>query len=205
LRKVYGRLRSKICQIQIFGRKRTVLAVNKYLCWLLNFQNVPMMRCRLCYFLCGLGENIFGEVTIIGDISKEFLCSPRCFLLVHCVNSWFLLVYCSSSRVFFKIWRPFEDRGETEKKFLRPSNFSCLFIDIYWSVGEAILKWYWRELYCDLNTFLTVIMSPRCFHLNAWKIAIRTAQRRLILKVQKPVEVHIYTKYLDFYLMTQSF
>ncbi len=35
-----------------------------------------------------------GERTNIGEISSEFLCGPRCFLLVRCQNTWFLLVYC---------------------------------------------------------------------------------------------------------------
>ncbi len=39
----------------------------------------------------------------------------HCFLLVLCVNSWFLLVNCSSSSVFFNIWRSFADRGEILK------------------------------------------------------------------------------------------
>ncbi len=30
----------------------------------------------------------------IGKISSEFLCGPRCLLLVRCQNTWFLLVYC---------------------------------------------------------------------------------------------------------------
>jgi hypothetical protein len=49
------------------------------------------------------------------------------------------------------------------------------------------------------------------FTLNAWKIAVRTAQKRLILKVKIPVggffldlEVSIFVKIFEMYLVTQS-
>jgi hypothetical protein len=48
-----------------------------------------------------------------------------------------------------------------------------------------------RVLNCDFddisnNYYFSQMFSPSPF---VWKIAIRTAQRRLISKVQKPVEV----------------
>ncbi len=69
-----------------------------------------------------------GEITFIGDVStKFFLSGPHCFLLVHFVNSWFLLVHSSSSNAFFKIAkRPFEDCGEIIKfGLLVPRNLQC--------------------------------------------------------------------------------
>ncbi len=45
-------------RIQIFGQKWTVLVVNKCLSLFLNFQTVPLMRCRHCHYPRGLGENI---------------------------------------------------------------------------------------------------------------------------------------------------
>ncbi len=70
-----------------------------------------------------------GEITFIGDVStKFFLSGPHCFLLVHFVNSWFLLVHSSSSNAFFKIAkRPFEDCGEIIKfGLLVPRNLFSL-------------------------------------------------------------------------------
>jgi hypothetical protein len=37
-------------RIPIFGQKLTVLVRNKNLSWFSHFQNVPLMRCRHCYF-----------------------------------------------------------------------------------------------------------------------------------------------------------
>jgi hypothetical protein len=63
-----------------------------------------------------------------------------------------------------------------------------LFIEIYWSVGEAIIKYYWRVLNCDFEDISINYYFSRMF-LPAWKTAIRTAEQRLVLKVQNPVEV----------------
>ncbi len=75
-----------------------------YLSWFLNFQNAPLVTCNHCYFPCGLGENIVEK--FIRDIFIEFLCGPRCSLLVH---------YYSFSVFFIIAKRPLEDRGETVK------------------------------------------------------------------------------------------
>ncbi len=79
------------------------------------------------------GEHI-GELTFVEDISIEFLCGPRCFPVVHCLNSLFLLVHYSISNVFLKVAKgPFEDRGETVKLICGPRILliACLFIEIY--------------------------------------------------------------------------
>jgi hypothetical protein len=65
-----------------YGTKQ--LEVNKYVSCFLNFQKASLMRCVAA--ISHKGENI-GELTFTGYISTEFLCSPRCFLRVHCVNS----------------------------------------------------------------------------------------------------------------------
>ncbi len=57
------------------------------------------------------------------------------------INFWFLLDPCSSSNLWHKIAkRPLEDREETVKNLLAALEYGLLFIEIYWSVGETILK-----------------------------------------------------------------
>jgi hypothetical protein len=60
-----------------------------------------------------------GEIThmySIGETSSKFLYGPSRFLLVHCMNSCFLLVHSSSSNMFFKIAkRLFKGRREKIK------------------------------------------------------------------------------------------
>ncbi len=106
-----------------------------------------------------------GELTFIGDISIEFLCGPLCFLFVYCVNSWFIMVYCSSSNVFFKIAKKtIRDPRRSSKTCLRPSNTACLFIEIYWSVGEAIVLERIKLRFKKTSPIIS--FSPKCFHLN---------------------------------------
>jgi len=33
-----------------------------------------------------------GETTLNGETSTKFICGPRIFVLVHWLNSWFLLL-----------------------------------------------------------------------------------------------------------------
>ncbi len=74
------------------------------------------------FFKCSSDEMssllcLFGRTNIYlrYSISNEFLYCPRCFLLIQCINSWFLFIYFSSFNVFFKIANgPFEDRGEVK-------------------------------------------------------------------------------------------
>ncbi len=85
-------------RIQINGKRRTV---HKYLTWFL------MSSLRFSW-------KHIRELTFIRVKSNEFLRSLRHFLLVHWLNSWFLLVRCSSPNVYFQIAkRPFEDHGQT--------------------------------------------------------------------------------------------
>ncbi len=128
------------------------------------------------------------------------------FLFVHCENYWLLLVHCSSSNVFFKIdKRPFEYDLHVHKNlhvlecrwdhfnsfgawrtWPRSSPFSTRApktgmlrqqraIRIVWHITIPI-RYGWL---LNCNLFLSYV-----FTLTAWKIAIRTAQQRLLLKVQ---------------------
>ncbi len=57
-----------------------------------------------------------GEITFIDETSIEFLCGPRHFLLVHLLNSRFLLAHSSRSNMVFKLAkRLFKGRGEKVK------------------------------------------------------------------------------------------
>ncbi len=138
------------------------------------------------------------SLTCIEDLSTEFLCGLPYFLLVHCVNSWFLLVYSIvlALMYFSKLLKDLSRTARFSKICLRPLNVACLFIEIYhgveWSViiiGDTILKENCREQNCDFENISNYFFYlPYDFTLTAWKIAIRTAQWRLILIA---VEVHI--------------
>jgi hypothetical protein len=43
---------------------------------------------------------------------------------------------------------------------------ACLLIEIYWSVGETILKLYWSVLTVIFKTSPKIIIRPVCYHLN---------------------------------------
>ncbi len=118
----------------------------------------------------------------ITPLVRYSLCGPRSFLLVHWLNSWFLLVHSSSSNMFFKIAkRLFKGHGENVKFVCYPRMFG-LFIEIYWSAVVAILQYYWRVLNVFLNKSPISIMSPICFQLTMF-------HQRTILKVIRPVVV----------------
>ncbi len=89
--------------IPIFGQKCTVLAIKTSpgFCFFKMFLWLDL----ICDFWRCLGENVLGGITYtcIRYISTEFLCGPRCSLLVHCLNFWFLLVHCLCSNIFFRI------------------------------------------------------------------------------------------------------
>ncbi len=94
-----------------------------------------------------------GEITFVREISTEFLYRHRCVLLGSRSK---LLSHTYWSIVLAPIYfskllkRLFEGRGETGKICLRPSNMVWLFIEIYWSVGEAIF----------------IVISPICFQMK---------------------------------------
>jgi len=95
------------------GQKWTFLVINKNLSLFSNFQITLLMWWSHCHFPC---VKQVGELIFIGEISTSFLCGPRCFRLLHCLNFWFLFVHCSSSNIFFNIVKSlFEGRGETVK------------------------------------------------------------------------------------------
>ncbi len=57
-----------------------------------------------------------GDITCNGETYSKFLCGPCRFLLVHWLNSWFLLVHSSCSNMLFKIAkRQFKGRREKVK------------------------------------------------------------------------------------------
>jgi hypothetical protein len=70
-------------------------------------------------------------------------------------------------------------------RFARGPQILFAFIEIYLSLVEAILIYYWRVLSMIWKKSSTSFISP------IGKMAMRTAPQRLILKVQKPVEVPI--------------
>jgi hypothetical protein len=78
-------------------------------------------------------------------------------------------------------------------KCVRPSNMFCLLKKTCWSVVEAILKYYWRVFNVVVKKSPKRIIFQIRFQLITWKITIRTAHLRLILKVQKPGEVPLPT------------
>ncbi len=59
------------------------------------------------------------EITLLGDTSTEFLCSPRRFLFVHWLNSWFILARSSSSNMFSKLLYDYSKKTlKDQKRFL---------------------------------------------------------------------------------------
>ncbi len=63
---------------------------------------------------------------------------------------------------------------------------ACLFIEIFWSVGETILKQYWKILNFDFDdTSNNYYFSYIYFTSTTWKTAIRTAQQSLIFLFSK--------------------
>ncbi len=71
----------------------------------LNVQNVPQMRCH-CHFPRGLSETYWRNNIHWRDaVSIKFLSGPRCFLLVHQLNSGFLSVHCFRSNMLSKLFR----------------------------------------------------------------------------------------------------
>jgi hypothetical protein len=67
-----------------------------------------------------------------------------------------------------------------------------LYIEIYWSEVEAIKKYYWR-VFNEKKSPINII-SPNCFQLNHMKNGNKdssSSHQRLILRVEKPVEVPI--------------
>jgi hypothetical protein len=69
-----------------------------------------------------------GEITFTGEISTEFLCGPRRYLLV--LNFLFLLAHCSTCNIVFKIAKPIFEGQETVKLFSWPLNMVCFYIEI---------------------------------------------------------------------------
>ncbi len=98
-------------------------------------------------------------------VFKVFWSSFWTFLFVHWVNSCFCMVNCSSSIYFCSLVKAYWRAEEKLKSFARRSNIFSPFAEIYWSVGEDILKNYSRVLYNDLNK------TPICFHLHRWENA----------------------------------
>jgi hypothetical protein len=75
-------------RIQIFVNKLTVLVKIKISP---GFQilNVPLMRCRHCHFSHGFLYNMWKHIwgiTFRYTVCTEFLCGPRWFRMVQCIN-----------------------------------------------------------------------------------------------------------------------
>ncbi len=108
-----------------------VLGINEYFLCFLHFKDEPLMSCRLCLE----GENIWEKLYLL-EFAGKLLGGPPCFLLVLCMNSWSLLLHCSSSNIISGMvtsyWRV------AEKFFARPSNmYACSARD--W-VGWGLLE-----------------------------------------------------------------
>jgi hypothetical protein len=124
--------------------------------WVYNFGHWCLMS-SLTFPTRFRWKNI-GELTFIRDISNEFLCSPPHVLLVHWLNSWFLVVRFSCSNLFFQIAkRPFDDRGERVKYVCGPLEYGMLVNRTLLSVGEC-----WRVL---TKKYQIIIISRKCFPL----------------------------------------
>ncbi len=131
----------------------------------MNFLNAPMMRCRYCHFPGGLVKtywrtNIYWRYSL----STEFLCGPRCVLLVHCVNPYWPIVL--ALMYFSKLLKGHSRPRRNSKIWLQHSNMASLFIEIYWSVCETIIKWYWRVIIWDFEDLSNNNYFSQMFHFN---------------------------------------
>jgi hypothetical protein len=65
----------------------------------------------------------------------------------------------------------------------------CLFIEIYWSIVEASLKYYGRVIIVILKKYQELLFLQYVFNLISGKMANTIAHQRTILKGEKTVEV----------------
>jgi hypothetical protein len=59
----------------------------------------------------------------------------------------------------------------------------CLFIEIYWSVVEAMLHYNWRVLNCNFEESPISIISIICFQLKRAENGIKDSLSKALLKV----------------------
>jgi hypothetical protein len=62
-----------------------------------------------------------------------------------------------------------KDFGEKVKFVCGPSNMLCLFIETYWSIVEAMIKYFWSAVDVILKKSPISIISPKCFEHNCGK------------------------------------
>ncbi len=67
-------------------------------------------------------SNITGDLPVYTD----FLKGSRCFLLVHCVNVWFLKVNCFSSNVFLKLLKDHSRIAEKQENWYAALEYGLL-------------------------------------------------------------------------------
>ncbi len=172
------------------------------------------MSCHLCHFPGGYHESIREKLYLL-KFAAKLLCGPPCFLLVHLMNFFiangplFLLQY---RKISSSLVKAYSGPHRYVQNFVRPSNMLCLFIEIYWSVIEGILKYYCRQFNCDFEEISNKYYSPKCFHLNRWENGkCVLVHQRNIIEVQNPVEILIQTQNYSFlsknsylFLVTQS-
>ncbi len=111
------------------------------------------------------------------DAYKCF-CSPRCFLLVHWLNSWFLFVLFSSSSMLSKLLKVHSRVPDKWKKLsVECDPQICLLIHRYvlafsWGRFKIVLE----SVKCDFeeisNKYLLFLQNV--FKLTMWKMAIGT-------------------------------
>ena len=68
--------------------------------FLSKIQKIVLMSCHLCHFQRGSAAK-YRRNYIILEFAAKLLCGTPGFLLLPWMNSWFLLVHCSSSYMHF--------------------------------------------------------------------------------------------------------
>ncbi len=90
--------------------------------------------------------------------------------VIHCSSS--IMLFNAKGYSIWGLWRK-------SKIYPRPLSIFCLFIKIYWCVGENILKYYWSGSIVILKTSPTNNILV-CFHLNCMKNDIRTVTNKSV-------------------------
>ncbi len=172
-------------RIQIFWKKRIIPGQNKSLYFFFNFEDEPLMSCRLCHFPSDESENIREKLcaqylSSLPNYLAALLVTP----LVHWLNYWLLLVRCSSSNIVFNFVKTYSRIAEKCKHFVRPSNMLCLFTEINWSLDEVILEQYWNNTIQYWNNTMFLFLQY-LFNLSA----VKMAHHKNILEIQKPIDL----------------
>ncbi len=130
--------------IKIFWTKIISYRQNKKMYLFQNFQKAPQMRCHHCHILTWFRWKPIGKIIFIREISIEFLCGPRCFLLVNWQNSWSIVL---APICFTKLLKNYWGSWRNEEIFRCPSNMYCKITESRWSeVDKIVSECVWRNL-----------------------------------------------------------